>query len=81
MLPGRCMTCGASVSWYARAWREPRRPLNGKPAHRHVCAEDRAVCGAFMPQVRERCARRPGHAWEHRSSYALENARRKGLVA
>lgn len=32
-------------------------------------------CGAWMRNVRERCARRRGHRWEHRSSYAMGNAR------
>jgi hypothetical protein len=80
MLIGRCVGCGADVRWYAKAWREIRRPRT-KPAPRHVCREDRAVCGAFMPKARTRCARLPSHAWEHRSPYAMENARRKGLVA
>ena len=33
------------------------------------------TCGAWMPKYGELCARRPGHRWEHRSEYALENAR------
>lgn len=35
-----------------------------------------ARCAAWMPKARASCARRTGHAYEHRSAYALDNARR-----
>jgi hypothetical protein len=76
MLIGRCMGCGADVRWYAKAWRDT--PRSGrKVGPQHVCV----LCGAFMPKAGSRCARLRGHAWEHRSIYAMTNARRKGLVA
>ena len=77
-LPGRCVVCGHAIAWYVGAWREFAAQGTGR---RHVCPTERPTCGAFMPSARERCARRPGHGFEHRTAYALENARRKGLVA
>lgn len=75
-MPGRCMACGADVIWTGKSWKKP-----GKGGARHVCPTDRPVCGAFMRNARERCARRGGHGYEHRTAYAMENARRKGLAA
>jgi hypothetical protein len=69
-LPGRCIVCGQSVFWGGRSWRQG----SGRGA-RHHCSEDRERCGAWMPYIRERCARRPGHGNSHRSEYAMENAR------
>ena len=40
----------------------------------------RPTCGAWMPYAKERCARFPGHAFEHRSAYALDNSRRAKRV-
>jgi hypothetical protein len=76
-LPGRCMGCGVAVEWHGRVW----RPRGSTRHHAHQCRTDRDKCGAWMPYVEERCARRPGHGFEHRTAYAMENARRKGLVA
>lgn len=72
-LPGRCSVCGAFVRWRGRHWRDPGTNRLGRI---HVCPQDRALCGAFMPYARERCARKPGHTTEHRTAYALENAAR-----
>lgn len=72
-LPGVCQGCGASVMWTGKRWQDA--PLGRGKGHTHRCAEDRPACGAWMPYVRTRCARRPGHGFEHRSPYALENAR------
>lgn len=69
-LPGRCMGCGEDVVWNRKAW---RRPAQG--GHVHRCRVDRALCGAWMPYARERCARGPGHTTEHRTRYSLDNAR------
>lgn len=79
-LPGRCVVCGHDVVWYVGHWRDPKKASRGV-GKRHVCPDERPVCGAFMPYARERCARRPGHGYEHRTLYAIENARRKGRVA
>ncbi len=32
-------------------------------------------CGQWMPNAQEPCARGKGHAWGHRSRYALDNDR------
>jgi hypothetical protein len=42
-----------------------------------ACAVERApgVCGATMPMYGETCARRAGHGHEHRTRYAMDNAR------
>lgn len=70
-LPGTCIVCHEPVVWNGIAWRDPRGGRN------HECPAERPLCGAWMPQARERCARRPGHGWEHRSDYAMGNARRR----
>ena len=54
-LPGRCIVCGTPVIWTGKSWRNGGL---GK-GMRHVCPADRAMCGAWMPVARERCARRP----------------------
>lgn len=73
-LPGRCVVCAADVVWTGKSWKD-RRPVSARVRRKHVCRADRPACGALMPLARERCARRPGHTTEHRSRYALENAR------
>lgn len=72
-LPGVCIVCRADVVWNGKRWRNP-----GQRSGRHVCPADRPTCGAWMPIARERCARGPGHSGvdQHRSAYALDNARR-----
>ena len=67
-LPGTCIICRQSVVWNGIAWRRPSGGAN------HVCPVDRPVCGHWMPQARERCARRPEHHQYHASRYALDNA-------
>jgi len=75
-LPGVCAGCRAPVVYTGKRWQDPGR--RGP----HVCPEDRPTCGAWMPNNRERCARRPGHAggyghgYGHRSAAAMANARR-----
>jgi hypothetical protein len=36
--------------------------------------KERQTCGAWMPYAKDHCARTPGHAYEHRSTYSLDNA-------
>ena len=46
-----------------------RRPLG----HAGACRPsyfDVPLCGAWMPQARERCARRRGHGWDHKTRYS-----------
>lgn len=69
------MGCGTDVVWSAGRWRNV-----GQRSGRHVCPPTRERCGAFMPMHRDRCARKPGHGYEHRSEYALENARRRWVA-
>jgi hypothetical protein len=71
-LPGRCQVCNVALVWDGKRWKEPRQGAG----RRHVCREDRPTCGAWMPYIRERCARGPGHITEHRSRYAMDNALR-----
>lgn len=72
-LPGRCPICDADLVWTGKRWRTA--PLTqGNQAH--VCPIERPLCNALMPYYGDRCARRPGHLYEHRSPYAMENARR-----
>lgn len=71
-LPGRCIVCGADVVWNGKMWRNPGQKGTG----RHVCSADRPRCNVVMRNALERCARRPGHTTEHRTAYALANARR-----
>lgn len=68
-LQGVCIVCRRPVRWGGRMWREG----SGR-GERHKCPADRAVCGAWMPYNRERCARGPGHTTPHRSRYAMDNA-------
>jgi hypothetical protein len=73
-LPGVCVVCRSPVRWSSGAWRQP-----GSRGHVHRCAEDRKVCGAWMPLAQEHCARTNGHGPEkgypgHRTRYALDNA-------
>ena len=76
-LPGVCIVCREPVVWTGKRW---CRPTN--PQRRHACPEERPTCGAWMPRVKERCARKPGHvAGAHRSAYALENERRMRKMA
>ena len=71
-LPGVCQGCRQPVVWNGKRWRNPRQTSG-----RHACKPDGYVlCGGFMPQVKERCARRLGHNQEHRSRYAMDNAAR-----
>ena len=72
--PGVCPVCERPLVFTGKRWQDPGQHRGkGRP---HVCPEERIACGAMMPQARMRCARLPGHTTEHRSSYALENARR-----
>ncbi len=66
-LPGVCIKCRARVVWNGRYWRRPERGYMGP----HVCWP----CWAWMPVAQEKCARPEGHKGEHRSAYAIENAR------
>lgn len=68
-LPGRCAGCGAAVLFTGKRWQDAGRRAA------HVCPQERSECGAWMRNARVRCARRPGHGYEHRSRYALDNAR------
>jgi len=68
--PGVCPVCERPLVFTGKRWQD--RGRHGP----HVCPEERPCCGAMMRQAHERCARRPGHTTEHRTSYALENARR-----
>jgi hypothetical protein len=74
-LPGVCIVCRQPVVWTGKRWEES--PRGRGMGRRHACPDDRKVCGAWMPNARERCARGPGHGYEHRTAYALENARRR----
>ncbi len=74
------MVCFDAVQWYRRAWRDPA-PTSHHTGRVHACRSDRPTCGEWMRYAKERCARRPGHTTEHRTLYAVENARRKGLAA
>ena len=69
--PVPCQGCGVPVVWTGHRWRGVGQL--GKGSHR---CETATKCGAFMPNVRERCARRKGHGYEHRTAYALANAAR-----
>lgn len=70
--PGRCRVCGAVVFWNGKRWRE-RNQKNGG----HVCPSDRPECGAWMPNARELCARRPGHRDSHRSRWVMDDEARR----
>jgi hypothetical protein len=76
-LPGVCFGCGEPVVWTGKRWRDPGQ-------RRGVHADGCRICGALMPQIKERCARRRGHADCHRSRYDLDNQarqRRSGFAA
>ena len=76
-LPGVCSSCRQPVVFTGKRWQDPGRQSA------HVCPVERPVCGAWMPNNRERCARRPGHTgvpgrgYGHRSATALQNAARR----
>lgn len=72
MLPGICIICRNPVVYASKRWRDPYLRGKGKP---HVCPVDRPTCGAWMRNARERCARAPGHANDHRTRWAMDNAR------
>lgn len=67
-LPGVCISCREPVVWTGKRWRAP-----GQYGQTHRCA---VACGTWMPQADARCGRKPGHRWEHRSRYALDNQAR-----
>jgi hypothetical protein len=58
--PCPCSICGRLLTWNGRRW---------LPAHLHD------TCDAWMPYAKERCARRRGHGYEHKTRWALDNAR------
>jgi hypothetical protein len=68
-LPGRCATCGGAIVFDGKRWVDRPRVV-------HVCPVERPTCGELMRYAKERCARTPGHRFEHRSRYAMDNARR-----
>ena len=68
---GVCPPCGRSLVFTGKRWQEP-----GKQAA-HVCPPVRRTCGVWMRVAGERCARKPGHGYEHRTRYALDNAARR----
>lgn len=78
-MSGVCRGCHQPVVYLRGSWRDPFARGLGMP---HVCgfesvpASPKGVCGAWMPYARERCARRPGHGYDHRSTYALQTQRR-----
>ena len=74
-LPGTCVVCRRSVMWTGKRWRN----VNGRLGAVHTCPPDRPTCGYWMPVVKERCARPPHSNGDHRSIYALENARRMSM--
>lgn len=79
-LPGVCIVCRAPVMWTGKRWQEA--PVGLGSGRAHVCPAERPTCGAWMPNARERCARRAGHASDrgwggHRTRYALDNATRR----
>lgn len=65
-VPGVCATCRQSVTFDGKRWTD-------RPGSSHACPKP--ACGAVMPYLHEPCARTRGHRYEHRSRYALENAR------
>ena len=70
--PAPCQGCHSPVYWNGKRWRNPGQRSGG-----HACKPDGIViCNGFMPQIKERCARRLGHLKEHRSRYAMDNAAR-----
>lgn len=71
-LPGVCACCRADVAWTGKRWQGA--PVRLGKGRTHVCTAN-VRCGAWMPYAREHCARLPGHRWEHRTEYAMRNAR------
>lgn len=83
-VPGVCIVCRRPVLWNGRFWKRPGRGSGT----RHACPTERPTCGAVMPGrgnwrrsdgstgPRERCARQPGHGYEHRTAYSMANANR-----
>lgn len=71
-LPGICIVCRNPVLWNGRYWKDRSRGMG----RRHVCPQDRPTCGAWMRNAKERCARSPGHGFEHRTRWAMDNQRR-----
>lgn len=69
-LPGRCGVCQMDVVWRGGYWKERR----GKDFLIHRCPTPKRLCGAWMPNAKERCARRPEHVTEHRTRYSMDNA-------
>jgi hypothetical protein len=70
--PVPCQGCRMPVIWNGKKWRNPGQTSGG-----HACKPDGyVICGALMPQIKERCARFLGHHNEHRSRYAMDNATR-----
>ncbi len=51
-----------------------RRPIGHRGRCHATWMALEPVCGHWMPHVKEPCARKPGHGYEHRSAYALQNA-------
>lgn len=78
--PLPCQGCARPVVWNGKRWRNVGQRSGG-----HACQPAVNVrCGALMPYIKERCARRLGHNDEHRSRYAMDNAarsRRSGWAA
>ena len=78
-LPAVCIGCGAPVEWDGKRWLVG--PVGLGKHDRHVCREDRPECGIWMRSARVRCARRPGHAGDHRTREALDHDRDRRRVA
>jgi hypothetical protein len=84
--PMPCIGCGKPVFWEIGGKAPLLMEHAGRLIRHHAC---RGVCGAWMPNARERCARRAGHGGtvrypDHRTRYALDNAafsRRQGWAA
>lgn len=84
--PLPCIRCGRTVAWdrVGSSW----RLMEG--AERHDCPGitqpkpelvDDGLCGAWMRNVQERCARRRGHADHHRRRLVMDDeaARRRSI--
>lgn len=75
----RCSSCRRNTIWNGSDWRNLGRQYQSAGiwfGRKHVCRPERPTCGVWMPTAKERCARGPGHGWEHRTAYAMDNARR-----
>jgi len=74
-LPGVCIVCRAPVVWTGKQWKAATNLRR-----EHECLNAGPVCGAWMRQAKERCARRPGHvAGAHRTAYAMANQYRAAM--